>query len=309
MKYKDAARLLADGQLLFLDGGVGTELERRGVAMDPIAWCGTAALDARAILEQIHLDYIAAGANVITTNTYASSRLMLEPAGYGNMVFEINQAAISAALQARERSKKRDVLVAGSLSHMCPIKKGTAQSDESSLPPENVVESSLEELAILMRSEGCDLIILEMLYDPRRMGAALRAATKSGLPIWAGFSARRGRSGEVLGFGPESDISFRQIVSILSDFDVDVAGVMHTPPDLIGEAIAVVRDQFSGPLMAYPDSGFFQMPEWQFVDLISPTEFAHYAANWRGMGVQIIGGCCGLSPEHISAITPKNSRL
>lgn len=312
MSYQDVANTLSRDGLILLDGGVGTELERRGVAMDANAWCGVAAADNGAVLEEIHLDYIHAGAQIITANTYASSRLMLEPAGFGDRFEEINRAAISAALRARDRSENRNVLIAGSLSHMCPMVGGTSHPDASGIPPEPVIEEALTELALFMRAEGCDLIILEMMYDPARMGPAFRAASACGLPVWAGFSARRGKAGldredlgkagEVLGFGPHEDVPFQQIVETLEAFKVDAAGIMHTPSDLIGDAIALLRDHYAGPLMAYPDSGYFKMPQWQFEDVISPADFAEYASDWRETGVQIIGGCCGLSPEHISAV-------
>ena len=70
------------GNILILDGGTGTELEKRGVPMDPGAWCGVAALEHAGILKRIHLDYIFSGADVITTNTYSSSRHMVSAAGF-----------------------------------------------------------------------------------------------------------------------------------------------------------------------------------------------------------------------------------
>ncbi|MEJ2123156.1 MAG: homocysteine S-methyltransferase family protein [Alphaproteobacteria bacterium] len=81
MSYEDLKRRLADGGIVILDGGTGTELQRRGVPMDAEAWCGPASLEHLSILEAIHRDYIAAGADIITANTYASSRLMLGSAG------------------------------------------------------------------------------------------------------------------------------------------------------------------------------------------------------------------------------------
>ena len=82
---------LAAGEVLVLDGGTGTELQRRGVAMDPAAWCGPATLGNDQLLTQIHLDYINAGADVITANTFAAGRVMLAAAGYASQVEEIYQ--------------------------------------------------------------------------------------------------------------------------------------------------------------------------------------------------------------------------
>ena len=95
---------------------------------------------------------------------------------------------------------------------------------------------------------------------------------------------------------------------MLADFDVAAAGVMHTPSDLIAEAIAVVRTAFDGPLTAYPDSGYFKMPNWQFEEVISPDELLAFAAGWVADGVQAVGCCCGLSPDHIAALARLKER-
>jgi homocysteine S-methyltransferase len=299
---------LRDGGIVILDGGTGTELQRRGVAMDPEAWCGPATLENADVLEGIHRDYIAAGADVITANTFASSRLMLGPAGFADRLEDINRTAIGAAHRAREASGRDDVLVAGSLSHMSPVVSGTARPDMARAPSETEMADAFGELAALMREEGCDLILLEMMYYPERLGPAFTAAAETGLPVWAGFSARRGQDGQILGFAPEREIPFAETIQVLNDFDVAAAGVMHNPSNVVGDAIAILRDAFDGPLMAYPDSGFFKMPDWQFEDTIPPDEFLRFATQWVDNGVQIVGGCCGLSPEHIAALKPLKDR-
>jgi len=106
MSYATLKERLNNGGIVLLDGGTGTELEKRGAAMDPEAWCRPATLENVDILESVHRDYIAAGADIITANTYASSRLMLEPAGYADHFEEINRAAVAAAHRAVEASGK-----------------------------------------------------------------------------------------------------------------------------------------------------------------------------------------------------------
>ncbi len=305
MSYPEIQRRLRSGGIVILDGGTGTELQRRGVPMDPEAWCGLATLGNAEVLEGIHRDYIAAGADIITANTYASSRLMLGPAGFADRFEEINRTAIDAAHRAREASGRDDVLVAGSLSHEVGRDAGPNLAQVSS---DAEMADAFGELAALMREEGCDLILLEMMYYPERIGLAFQAALETGLPVWAGFSARRGQGGQVLSFAPETNIAFEDIVEVLNEFDVAAAGVMHTPSDVVGGAIAILRNAFTGPLMAYPDSGYFKMPLWQFEDVILPEDFRRFATEWVESGVQIIGGCCGLSPEHIAAISALKDR-
>lgn len=304
MNYACLKDRLDEGGVIILDGGTGTELERRGVPMDSGAWCGPATLDHLAVLEAVHQDYIAAGADIITANTYASSPLMLDPAGFGDRFEEINCAAIKAAHRAREASGRTDVAVAGSLSHMIPIVEGADRSDLLRAPGQVEMTAALHRLASLHKHEGCDLILLEMLYHPERMAPAFEAALSTRLPVWAGFSVRRGDDGRVLSFTQERDIPFEDVVRILNDFDVAAAGIMHAPSNIIDDALAILRRVYDGPLMAYPDSGYFKMPHWQFDRIIPPDDFRRYADGWVASGVQILGGCCGLSPEHIRAIAP-----
>ncbi len=304
MRYADLERWLGGGGIVILDGGTGTELERRGVSMDAEAWCGPATLEHLATLEAIHRDYIAAGADIVTANTYASSRLMLSAAGCADRFEDINRSAVGAALRAREASGHEGIAVAGSLSHMFPMVSGTAQADLARAPGEAEMAEAFGELAALLVEEGCDLILLEMMHHPARMPAAFAAAIATGRPVWAGFAARRGKDGRILSFAPDKDIPFEETVQVLAGFDVAAAGVMHTPCDIIGDAIAILRDAFDGPLVAYPDSGTFKMPKWQFEQVVPPDEFLEFATDWVEGGVQVLGGCCGLSPAHIAAIAP-----
>jgi len=304
MSYADLQKRLEGGEIVLLDGGTGTELERRGVSMDPEAWCGPATLGHLDTLEAVHRAYIEAGADIITANTYASSQLMLDAAGFGDRFEEINKAAVRTALRARDASGRPEVLVAGSLSHMLPMVRGAASIDLARAPGKAEMDAAFGELSNLLRDEGCDLILLEMMYHPDRMPSAFGAATATGCPVWAGFSARRGEDGSVLSFAPERDIPFAETVQILKDFDVQAAGVMHTPSDVTGDAIAILRESYDGPLTAYPDSGYFKMPHWQFEEVIAPEELRRFAAQWIADGAQVVGGCCGLSPEHIAALAP-----
>lgn len=307
MSYAKIEQRLRNGDILILDGGTGTELERRGVSMSPEAWCGPATLENAHVLEDIHRDYISAGADIITANTFASSRLMLNPAGYADRFVEITQTAVQAAHKAREASGRDNILVAGSLSHMCPVISGTAKTDVLRTAPKAEMADAFAEHAMLLRDEGCDLLLLEMMYDPGRMEPAFKAAAKTGLPVWAGFSARSSSDGTLLSFLQDREVPFEDIIQILKEYNVAAAGIMHTPSNVISEALDKLRTVFDGPLTAYPDSGYFKMPQWQFEDVIAPEELLNFAKGWVENGAQVIGGCCGLSPNHIAALKPLKS--
>ncbi|MGI9370870.1 MAG: homocysteine S-methyltransferase family protein [Hyphomicrobiales bacterium] len=302
MAYSDVVALLDAGERVILDGGTGTELEQRGVGMSPGAWCGPASLDSYSTLVEIHKDYLIAGAQVITANTYASSRVMLKEAGYADQFREINMRSIEAAHQARKEFGGEGVLVAGSLSHMMPMVAGDAKIDAARAASEQEMTDVFSELANLHKECGCDLILLEMMYQPERMRPAISAAKNTGLPFWVGLSARRGDDGQVLSFSVEADIPFKEIAKLAASYAPHAMGTMHTPANIIADANAIIADVYDGPLSAYPDSGYFAMPSWQFENIIPPEEFARYANDWFNNGTQIIGGCCGLSPEHIQMV-------
>lgn len=302
MNYSTIETRLQRGDIVLLDGGVGTELEKRGAAMDPEAWCGPATLDNVEILEGVHRDYISAGAHIITANTYASSRLMLEPAGYADQFEEINRTAVAAAHRARQASRREDVLVAGSLSHMCPMAADSDLSDLHREPSADDMRDAFHELAALLRDAGCDLLLLEMMYYPRRFALLLEAALSTGLPVWVGFAVRRDQHGDIVSFARERSIPLIDVVSTLGRADIQAAGIMHSPANLVAEAITIVKGWYDGPLMSYPDSGYFRMPHWQFEDVIEPEVLVEFARTWFDDGIQILGGCCGLSPKHIAAL-------
>ncbi|MBM3573579.1 MAG: homocysteine S-methyltransferase family protein [Alphaproteobacteria bacterium] len=302
MPYQRLKKRLDLGEIIILDGATGTELERRGAPMDPKAWCGPATMQHHGLLTEIHADYIRAGAQVITANTFATSRVMLKAAGIGDRSVEISRRAVEAALKAREATPGgAEVVVAGSLSHMVPVAAGNSATDPTSIPSDDELAAAFGELAATLKAAGCDMIILEMMYNPSRTPLALCAALETGLPVWFGMSARRRPSGQVMSFDHLGAYALDQIAGLIPATGIDVAGVMHTGAEIMGEALAAVRRRFVGPLMAYPDSGYFEMPNWRFVDVISPERLERFFGAWLQAGARAIGGCCGLTPDHIGA--------
>jgi len=107
---------LEGGEVVILDGATGTELERRGVPMDDAAWDAAALLTHPNTVREVHEDYISAGADVIITNTFATARHVLEPAGMGERFRELNIRAVALAKEARENAAEGPIIIAGSIS-------------------------------------------------------------------------------------------------------------------------------------------------------------------------------------------------
>lgn len=287
-----------------LDGGTGTELEKRGVLMDGAAWSGPAAATSAATLTEIHLDFLNAGARIITANTFAASPLMLGHSSDLHLTDEINRAAVVAAQRARDLFGEADVIVAGSISHMLPVTQGTATTVRHTADQLRALEASARSQAGVMADAGVDVLILEMMYDPERARAVLAGASGHVDELWFMISARHGPSGQVLSFEQNDERPLSDILAVVKEHrdDIAVSGVMHTDVGITGPALDLLAEVFRGPLAAYPDSGFFEMPHWNFTDVIAPEMLGSYATEWASQGVRIIGGCCGLGPDHIAAV-------
>ena len=267
------------------------------------AWCAMATLTAPELLRGVHEDYIRAGARIITANTFSTNRNMLEPAGLGSRFEELNRRAVSLAREARERTGAAGhVAVAGSMSHQIPVEGGGDQRLAHGVPAPEVAVANFGEMAELLAASGVDLILMEMMSDPDLANPAIEAAIATGLPVWVGFSVRAGESGSPVSYAlPE--LGADEMLEAIPLDGVRVAGVMHSSVDTISPTIALLQQHWSGPLMAYPDSGYFKMPHWQFVDVIPTGEFVTSAGKWIAAGVQVVGGCCGLGVMHIEALS------
>ena len=301
-RYKKFLEVLRSGETILLDGATGSELENRGIKMDN-SWCATASLEFD-ILKQIHKDYINAGAKIITTNTYASNRMILEVAGVEDKFEEINLTAINAAIQAREECGRDDVLVAGSLSHQIPYEDAFRSQEEKDkyikkLTPE-YFQKSFDELAFLLADNGCDFILLELMYRPDRIDIIFDSASKVGLPVWAGFSSRN-KDG-LIALTTDYEYSFKKMISNVKHHKLDAVGIMHCDISVIEESIKELKEVYNLPIMAYPEVAVFNFPHYDMSNVIQPNDYLVEAKKWKDAGAQIIGGCCGTTVEHIKLL-------
>lgn len=301
-RYKKFLEVLRSGETILLDGATGSELENRGIKMDN-SWCATASLEFD-ILKQIHKDYINAGAKIITTNTYASNRMILEVAGVEDKFEEINLAAINAAIQAREECGRDDVLVAGSLSHQIPYEDAFRSQEEKDkyikkLTPE-YFQKSFDELAFFLADNGCDFILLELMYRPDRIDIIFDSASKVGLPVWAGFSSRN-KDG-LIALTTDYEYSFKKMISNVKHHKLDAVGIMHCDIGVIEESIKELKEIYDLPIMAYPEVAVFNFPRYDMSNVIQPNDYLVEAKKWKDAGAQIIGGCCGTTVDHIKLL-------
>ena len=290
-RYLALMQRLQDGDHILIDGATGTEIERRGVPMVDNAWNGGGALTHPEIVRQVHEDYIRLGAQVVISNTFSTSRHVLQDAGLEEHFELLNRRGIELAREARTNMQAPDVLVAGGITHL---------SFTDRIPPHDHLRANIEEQAAIMAEAGADLIILEMMTDVERMLILLEAAQKTGLPVWVGFSCELDEEGVPrLLAGP----TLVEGIEAIKHKEVPLVFIMHTEVEYIGACLDVLQANWPGLIGVYAHSGRFVAPNWIFDDTISPEDYASAAESWSQRGVQVIGGCCGIGVEHMALLS------
>lgn len=278
---------LAQGPLL-ADGAMGTMLYARGVPEDE---CFEAVnLSDPALVTGIHRAYLDAGAELLETNTFGANRLKLAAYGLADRVAEVNAAGVAIA-RAAAQAAGRPVWVAGSIGPLgrplAPI--GTVTVEEAA----ELFGAQAQALA----GAGVDVLVLETFADLRELEAAVRAAQAvSALPIIAEMTfGPDGRT--LLGHTPE------EIVARLEPLGVAALGAnCSVGPYGIVEVLERMAAVASTPLAAMPNAGLPTIVGGRLAYVASPAYMAEHARALVDLGVAIVGGCCGTTPEHIAAM-------
>ncbi|NNE94772.1 MAG: homocysteine S-methyltransferase family protein [Acidimicrobiales bacterium] len=290
-------RRLAAGEVVLIDGGTGTEIERRGGSMVEFAWCGAAALTNPDVVREVHEVYLDAGAEVIIANNFATARHILRQGGFEDHVETINRRGVELALAARKATGKTDAVVAGTIS---PTEQGG--------PPVSLDElaADLNEAAALQAEAGAELLILEMMRSIETAQIAIDAGMTAGLPIWLGWSCEPGE-GEPQLYRTGDPLAAAMAWAAEQEA-VEVITVMHTETEFSAACLDVVNQYWDGPTGVYAHTGDWQPPHWIFDGTITPEEYCEVAKTWIGQGAQVIGGCCGIGPDHIELLAETTIR-
>jgi methionine synthase I (cobalamin-dependent) len=295
VSYQFIEDKLAKGQTIIMDGGTGTDIQRRGAPMSGAVWCADANLTHPHIVREVHDEYIRVGADMITANTFASSALSFNYFKRDDDLLLVDQAAVREAKAAAVGHK---VAVAGSVSTMRPVVAGSDRTDLSTDWTEAEARALFKRKVENLKACGVDLIMMEMMRDADYSVWATEEALKTGLPVWVGISVERNADGKLVGFGRHDQV-FEDFAPALAALKPKVMSIMHTSPNDTDEAITILRKSWSGSMGTYPECGFFKAPDWQFVDVITPDDLVSKSRDWQKLGVSAFGGCCGIGPDHI----------
>lgn len=294
-RYARVARMLATDQCVILDGANGTELIKATGGAPEVnehVWGLNALLDAPQDVARVHRSYIDVGCDVICTNTWGLPTALREGGPFSESVhwMDVARRAVGLARQAATDAGRADeVAVAFSIN-------GDVDTPDG--------RETIMLLSRAFEESPPDLILLETLSLVRGSTyATVEALLDTGIPVWLSFRRCRdgvcGVYGEHWG-GPEGD-SFGRAARRFEEMGVGALAINCIPPDHVPGMLSWLRDFTDLPLGVYPNLGYLSANGWREEPGVAGQEYAELALGWRAEGAQIIGGCCGVRPEHLQA--------
>ena len=286
------------------DGAMGTQLYTRGSEALTHGRCfDELVLTEPALVQTIHRDYIAAGAQVIETNTFGANRVRLAPHGLEDRVVEINRRAAALAREAREVAGQM-VFVAGAVGPTGQLQMPVVGARDAERLGE-LRDLFREQMGALIEG-GADLLLLETFSNLTELEQAVLAAREVGdLPIVAQMTFTE--DGQTLaGQSPTRvarTLAAAGVAVIGCNCSVGPAGIY----DAVGEMRAAlralgIREDEPPYLSAQPNAGLPTRIDQRFIYVSTPGYFADYAQRFVQAGVRLVGGCCGTTPRHIAAM-------
>ncbi|HEY9787638.1 MAG TPA: bifunctional homocysteine S-methyltransferase/methylenetetrahydrofolate reductase [Candidatus Obscuribacterales bacterium] len=284
---------------LLADGGIGTLLYARGAS--PEASFEQLNLTRQDFVQQLHIDYINAGADLIETNSFSGNRFRLQTYGLDDQVWKINVWAAKVARNAREVAGQ-PVYIAGSIGPtgklLAPL--GDVTADEMSKAFQEQMEALL--------AGGVDLFMIETMSSLEELALAVRAARKvSKLPVVAQLSfSVEGHT--LLGVIPEDVV---KLFAELGDEAPNVMGInCGAGPGPVFDCLIRMRNALKSkgldtdqlPLSCLPNAGQPSLTGGRYTFMSRPDYCASYVEPYARAGARLIGGCCGTTPQHIKSM-------
>ncbi len=276
---------------LILDGAMGTELQRRGVDTGLPLWSANALIVHPETVLQIHKEYIDAGASIITTATFRTTRRTFRRAGLPDRSKQLTALAVELARSACASFPDRTTLIAGSVSPLEDCYRPDL------VPTSRELEEEHSELIGRLVENGVDFILLETMNTVREAFVACKAAKATGKDVVVSFVCDE--EGLLL-----SGETLTEAVSAIHPLQPTGFSINCVSPRHLATALHVLQSITSLPLAVYGNVGLPESDKhgWEFTHDVSEEEYAIFARDWRMRGASIIGGCCGTTPGYIQVL-------
>ena len=279
-------------ETLILDGATGTELNRRGVDTGLPLWSANALLadEGSRVLQAIHEDYLRAGADILTTNTFRTHVRALAPSGNAHRALELTRRAVDIARAAIAAiPSERTRYVAGSISTLEDCYRPDL------VPPDDELRAEHSERVHHLLECGVDVFLVETINSIREASIIAKLATITGTPVIVSFVCDR--DGRILSGESVTDAARKLLPLGVAALGVNCGATPNLARPLEELQSACPRDY---PLIAYGNIGYAdEAVGWVNTDAEKPEVYCAHAVRWPA---KIIGGCCGTTPAHIAEL-------
>jgi len=273
---------MSNNNIVLLDGGMGQELIRRSGKEPTPMWSAQVLMDQPDIVRELHIDFIKAGARVITLNSYSATPERLARDGGHDLFEKLQQSAIQVAHQARDKAGVDGVKIAGCLPPL-------VASYRPEVAPDYETSLATYRCVVEQQSPHVDCFLGETMASVKEARACAIAAKESGKPVWIGLTVADDGSLNLRSGEPLSDA-----MAALDEIDVDARLLNCSQPESISTNWPTMM-QFDGPMGAYAN-GFTSITD------LDPNQYVNFAMQWIEGGATIVGGCCEVGPRHIAAL-------
>ncbi|HEY3993578.1 MAG TPA: homocysteine S-methyltransferase family protein [Ktedonobacteraceae bacterium] len=280
---------LAAGERLLMDGGMGSEIERRGFPTMLPLWSAEALLTHPEVVLQIYQDYIEAGAEIIITDTFRTTKRVFANKGVAEQAASATALACALAHQARAGTHSdREIFIAGSIA---PLED--CYSPELT-PPQPEIEVEHAEIVAQLQQGGVDFLLLETMITMRETLSGVRAAHQRGLPFAVSFCCNDQLA--LLGGEP-----LQEVVRTVEPFQPLFIGVNCVSIDIATNTVRHLREMTTLPISVYAQGDGLAdgARGWKLSEEQYLQTYLQAALRWLAAGAQILGGCCGTTPAYI----------
>jgi len=283
-------KLLKNKKPLLWDGGMGTQLIARGMTSDtlPEVWNVQRPDDVR----EIHAAYYAAGAVAAQSNTFGGHPMKLEAGGLADRTEELNRAGARLVVDVRPKGK----IAVGDIGPCGAMLAPVGDADPT------VIKDGFRRQAQALAQGGVDVIHIETMFDLQEMVLAIEAAIETGLEVMASMTFERAPHGffTIMGISPQ-----RAAAELTAAGAVVVGANCSIGPADMVELMREFRKFATVPLIAQANAGKPRMEGGKVLYDVGAEEFASYVPLLEDAGADIIGGCCGTTPEFIRKMNAK----
>ena len=284
---------------LIMDGAMGTELMRRGIELPLPLWSSMSNIDQYDQVMNIHKDYIEAGSDILTTNTFRTTPRTFIKAGYSQNESEIiSEQCCNMAIEAAKHAvKKENTLIAGSVA---PLEDCY---EPLHFPGKEIAKKEFQLIIDRIIRKGVDILLFETMGNYEEIESALQVSNHVDIQRWLSIVLKNKNS--IL-----DGTELQKVVELANKNKIDMVLINCTPVNIILEALDIFLGYRKGKWGVYPNAGE-NMPtkDGEFVSKLDDESFCKAIQDYITLGASVVGSCCGSTPNTVRKISNMIKKL